>query len=218
VKYWLLSLALALLLPVATAEAVNKASTHKVSVHSQPMLTNFTFRGNHFGDPAEEVIRRSFKVEEWDKKGLPRYNTPKDVEDCLASITDSGESRCVDGHSDLNQLLEYDKVMIYYDFYNKKFSGFQIIFPLQDFPGIETMLLAKYGKPHKNIQDTVQNMEGANFDQFISIWNTQHGPMKLYYRYPDLESGYLELEDTKVQAQINALKKKTLEEKAKTSF
>jgi hypothetical protein len=238
-----LSASLLLLFPLSEAatkvpaptKAVPQKSTQAKPVPKPaplPMVADFTFRGNHIGDPAELVIMRTMEKEmakpkvdmtasQFDRDYAKReYETSirrqqEAKAECMQKITTTGEVSC----SDPEQYpFGYGDSYLTYKFFDQKFSGFTLSFPLIAYTTIETMVIGKYGEPHKTEVHQVQNYMGANFDQFIATWNTKHGPMKLYFRYPDLEHGFLILEDTAVKKQAEALKQKELHEAGKAAF
>lgn len=99
-----------------------------------------------------------------------------------------------------------------------KLSGFYIFFPISAYSEIESMLVGKYGEPHQNKSTTAQTYGGSTVAQFIDTWNTEYGPMKLYYRYPDLKTGYLQLENTDVNRQVEQYEAQKNQEKGKSVF
>jgi hypothetical protein len=197
------------------------------------MLTDFSFRGNHIGDPAEEVIKRMFREEEVPKPGDPGFIGSKDPQladidykvkvssvidnrnRCLQFLHDKGESACTDYEP---TFLGFYHTYLTYQFLDKKLSGFNLTFPLRAYFKIEPMLTGKYGPPHQTEVNKVYNNMGAEFEQLVAIWNTTHGPLKLYFRYPSLDKGMLILEDEAAKQEADARKAKELEAKGKTTF
>ena len=80
------------------------------------------------------------------------------------------------------------------------------------------MLTGKYGLPHHHEINQVHNAMGATFEQLLSSWNTPHGPLELYFRYPNLEKGYLLLKDVEMDREAKARRQQELQEKGKSVF
>jgi hypothetical protein len=175
-KYALCLLSLALLLSLTVVEAVNKPVSHKATVSKRsttpsvaPILTDFTFRGNHIGDPAEEVILRSIKVNQLgDPSDKYSYNQQSAIDYCISHLVDQGESSCSDSNSDLRVINQHSSsAIINYQFWDKKFYSFWLSFNGFLFDDMKALLIAKYGRPHKIRVEKVQNLMGAEIDQLL---------------------------------------------------
>lgn len=185
------------------ARSSGTSSKPQTAARPVPMLTNFTFRGNHIGEPANGVIERSIE---------PAYQA-----ECLAETQKPALSEC---SGMLTGIPHPESVTsLNYQFFENKLSGFTLFFPLFDsYSEINAMLEGKYGPAHRHEHHVVSNAMGGKFDQLISIWNTPYGPMKLYFRYPSVDMGYLILENRAVEKKVKALEAKQLQEKGKSVF
>jgi hypothetical protein len=205
---------------MAATKQVNhpqKSPRNQVVHQTRPIITNFTFKGNHIGDPMEEVLRRSIKVDPGTSSFL--RNTEETITKCLESIPATGEGNCLDYNSDLNIINDFEAPLyIEYLFYDRKFYGFRVVFPYIQYPNLKALLISKYGKPHAEAYKYVQNGMGAKIRQANSFWNTHHGSMILMAPYPDTENGWLELTDKAIEAKIEAQQKKSIQDKAKTAL
>jgi hypothetical protein len=245
-KNCFIALSASLLLAISPTLAASKPATHKQPVRksaprsssSHPaMLSNFAFRGNRIGDPGAAVIERVFKPEEpanpttsstssqmpeensefmiymRQRIQLQREQAEKDKAECLKALSEQNESTCTEMYPHLP-----GDSMITYEFFKQKLSGFRMSFSVEHYSAIESMLIGKYGKPHKTIISPIQNRMGAQFEQITSIWNTAYGPMKLYYRYPNPDKGFLVLRDSKIEHLLDVQKEKELQQKGKSAF
>ena len=207
--HFLLALALLItttpLFAAPPTKAKPKTISHPTAVKPKPvpMLKEFSFRGNRIGEDAETVIRRSIK--------------PDSQKYCLGDLDKPGLISCSDGDVSGLPRPNYE-TWLYYEFFEHQLSGFKLHFHANDFMEISTMLIGKYGEPHHVENNTVQTYTGASADQVIYIWNTAYGPLKLYYHYPDLTSGFLKLENVAVEKKNEALKTQEQQEKGKVVF
>lgn len=235
----LILLTASILLTLPPAYAVSKAVPSKKpasspSVRKHPttarsnIITNFTFRGNRIGDPAEAVIRRSIKntKEESETTSEPSIELPSDdwlgeseprlnEQDTCIKHLKMGKSDCTDYEPDF---LPYYDTFLTYEFFDKKFSGFDLTFHLNAHSQLKTMLIGKYGKPHQSYVKKVHNAMGASFDQIVSVWNTKHGPMTLYSRYSSIDKGALILQDARFKRLATAREAQALQRKGKKVF
>lgn len=89
------------------------------------------------------------------------------------------------------------QVMTTFSIMGRKLAAVSLLFKTESYLEILSAFTAKYGVPHDQREDTVQNRMGATFTNEISVWHTESGDLKIQRYSSRLTDGSVDIYDPK---------------------
>ncbi len=165
-------------------------------------LPNFEFRGCHIGDDALAAF--------------PYLNDPKKLnrEPYCFNETTPSYLVCRDPTSYNSQRwgswdISIGELPLYYIgfyVYDRKIAGMEFMVSVNLYDKARNMLVGKYGQPSTETLGSVQDLNGATFDDAVTNWRIKEGVLLLKKRSSEVDKSLVQFIATSATQQIEKAK------------